>query len=337
MITHTLVSILTSSLLLCAAAVHVIAQPARILLLTQPAFHPTPVADNPGRYRYFQPPLGELFLSPLYAGRYEPRLGVLIDPDETRTRLDLGVSVNLLGWCNMEDSPMDYWVNAQLALGVDLFTWSRLNLKGGSGEEIVDLYVGVNGSWKPGADIPITDIRLRAGHIASYPLRPIADSLSVSSISYSRNMMDLMIATNTLALGLLRGYAGVEGESYPSSWKLLRPYLGAELALRSTPDSSSALTPYVGIDGHWQLTKTDRESSFGITLLAGWEARFHDESPTGHTARLGVKLAQWFRRGVTVEAAYHSGRSQFGQLFERQEEYVSIGVSIDHLVEDRYR
>ena len=292
--------------------------------------------DSEG-YHFGLPFPGTLFLAPLYAGAYEPRFGVQASPGSERVELDAGASLVLAALHTVGWSPMDRWMASMIGIGIDFHTRTSFLVEPGSGirTEMTGIYAGANLSWVPEIGWVISDIRVRFAWIANQPVT--VDALQQRPARQSDAVLDLMVATNTAELGLTQRERGVEGEAYLAASRHIRLYGGALFFLRQNLDTPSDPTLYGGLDGRWQFRIGDgygkRPLIRGITILFGYEARgtFEAASPLAHEARLGVKLARWWDRGVMIECGYHYGPSGFGLPFDTSEDYWWIGLAFDHL------
>lgn len=258
------------------------------------------------------------FLQSPYAGKFEPRIGGWVESADSKLRLDIGTSVNLWDVVPMADPTS----RVGLVLGTEFFTWTRLRSAGGFKfpVEAVDYYFGlfgqfhlleINREWALNA-------KLRAAHISAHLVD--GDSLFFASggkpMTYSREFLDLRVGGD---------FGGIAA---PLKWGYvdLHPYVGGHFLFNTIPDTLGRFSPYAGVDLAWQ------QHNVPISLRAGYEARLNTElEPIGeHLIRAGIKLASVYANGVIIEGAYYSGRSPYGQLFNRRENYFSLGFSVEH-------
>src|SRR5687768_4058096 len=114
-------------------------------------------------------------VNPLYAGKYEARIGGSFAPDAEKLRLDIGATVDVL---TIRDSSGVVGSIARernrLSVGFDFFTWSRLRSETGFKfpVELIDYYFGFNSGLRlariAGHQPLISEIRLRLGHISAH-------------------------------------------------------------------------------------------------------------------------------------------------------------------------
>lgn len=261
-----------------------------------------------------------------YAGRYEARIGGASEPGHEKLRLDIGASIDVLTIRDSTNMSARYGAT-RLSLGADFFTWSRLrsepNFK--FPVEAVDYYFGVNAAIRlariAGHAPLISEVRLRAAHVSAHLVDgdpAFGDTSFAGPAVYSREFFDGMIAANGERI------AGALGAFNAA----LRPYLGVVYLIHTVPQAASDATPYAGFDGYFVPSE-----SLPIVIQGGYEARLNTELDAAigeHHARLGLKIGRPYSNGVTLETAWFSGRSIYGQRFGRRESYLSIGFAVDY-------
>lgn len=248
-----------------------------------------------------------------YAGKVEPRIGSWFSTNDEKLRLDIGTSVDLLA---LEGPTLNHGGRAwDMEFGVDFFTWTQLRSAGRFKfpVEAVDYYFGVYGAYRPysDADFPL-DVRLRLAHISAHLVDgdPGFIANPDTSITYSREFVDLLagryLYLPTVTFGL---------------------YAGATWLFSTIPSSIDRITPYAGISYGNELTP-----DIPLTLRLGYEFRLNTELVTigEHQVRMGWKFASLYDNGVALEVVYSSGRSPFGQYFNRRYEQTSIGFLVEH-------
>lgn len=261
-----------------------------------------------------------------YAGKVEPRIGGWFLPENDRLRLDIGTSVELQTVLagGRTDTPKDTRRRAPndragssyaFDFGADFFTWTQLRSVGRFKfpVEAVDYYFGLYGSYQPIANAPVPlNVRLRVAHISAHLVDGDPGLLGNpdTAITYSREFVDVA--------------AGHYLYNHRSSFGW---YGGALWAFSCIPDSLGRITPYAGVEYSRNVVQ-----AFPLTLRFGYEFRLNGElEPIGENqVRAGVKFADLYDSGIILEGIYYSGRSPYGQFFNRRESYFSFGFSIEH-------
>ncbi len=301
-----------------------------------------------------------------YASKVAPRIGGSVESSNDKLRLDIGGTVLLFsnsrvisfykyggddvsfhGDNGANDSSkriVKLWSLSTdyVVLGADFFTWSRLRSEANFKfpVEAVDYYLGLYGSVRlneigdrytyPHGSNEIEQRRtsyiasLRVAHISAHLVDGDPEFLTENDAPavHSREFIDLSFAVDHL---FWKG-AWIAGVHRPRNG-FLRPYLGAQWLFSTIPDTLGRITPYVGIDASIQVL-----DGKGPALRVGYEFRLNTEYKTigEHSFRAGVKLSDVYDNGVVIEGGYSSGRSPYGQYFDRKEEYFSLGFSLEH-------
>ncbi|MCB0711807.1 MAG: hypothetical protein KDD67_05720 [Ignavibacteriae bacterium] len=297
-----------------------------------------------------------------YAAKYAPRIGGSGESEGDKVRLDIGGTIPLLeaaesaSYVEMvchspicgNDDFSNYlypiWEPAAInfSAGIDFFTWSRLRSEANFKfpVEAVDYYFGFYGSMRIGktgdsytstGDGNIKERTkhrttiiptLRIAHISAHLVdgEPQFALPNEGAVVYSREFVDLSCGLeHFLWLGLWAS----GGSSFEPTSLYVRPYIGTQLLFHTIPGNLGKVTPYIGGDLEMQLF----EGLKAPTLRTGYEFRLNTETKTfgEHSLRAGIKLAPSHHNGILLEAAYYSGRSQFGQYFQNRENYFSLG------------
>lgn len=256
------------------------------------------------------------FLAP-YAGKYEARTGSSYEFANTRLRLDIGASPDLIRFRSGDSAGRGGML---VTLGADFFTWTRLRATSSFKfpVEAVDYYFGVNGSavWRTALGRTY-GARLRVAHISAHLVDGDSSFTDPRQqyMTYSREFVDAMAAF---------GSGGPGRDDFPGIG--FRVYIGALALFHTIPDTLGRVTPYAGLEFSIQPTQ---DSSY--SLRAGYEARLNTElSPVfEEQIRFGIKFAEFTKRGVLIEGVYYHGRSQYGQHFALRDRYFALGFGID--------
>ncbi len=302
-------------------AVRIRAVLAAVLLLGLPACAPLaaqPADAGPegGTTSEFLPAL-HIVAAP-YAGKYEARIGGSRESANSKLRLDIGASVDLLR-LQMPGRYQSGRDTTEVSIGADFFTWTRLRSTASFKfpVEAVDYYFGLSAATRWGR---LWGARLRVAHISAHLVDgdPSFTNPAQQYMTYSREFADAMLAyghtepADNGVFGVGRGLLGA------------RAYGGALAMFHSIPDTLGMVTPYAGVE----LCAWPRGEAWGVRL--GYESRINTELDVvaEHLARVGLMLGQPGRRGLSIEFAYFRGRSHYGQHFSVMEEYTSLGFAV---------
>ena len=288
-----------------------------------------------------------------YGAKFAPRIGGWIESANDKVRLDIGGTIPLyakkvLGYHRLQyydhvssgwdddgnffcDEPLIGTISAStteaFSIGIDFYTWSRLRSENNFKFPVegVDYYFGFYGSIDLLQDShrPPLQASLRIAHISAHLVDgdPQFVLPNTSPIVYSREFIDLLFATELLSPIVV----GMVNNDRVAGF--LRPYAGAQWLFSTIPDTLGRITPYAGFDLALQLLP-----KIPLTLKAGYEFRLNTEYKTigEHSLRVGFKLAEAYNNGLIIEGGYYSGRSPYGQYFDRKEEYFSLGFLFEH-------
>ena len=254
-----------------------------------------------------------------YAGKVEPRIGNWFQAGDDDLRLDIGTAVELITFEGRAQSNPGVFAHGDGKYafdgGVEFFTWTKLRAAGRFKfpVEAVDYYFGVYGSYRPiaFAAFPLS-VRLRVAHISAHLVDgdPGLKADPDTAITYSREFADLLLGRY------------IYHDEGGFGW-----YLGGTWLFSTIPSSIGRVNPYAGFDYFRRLWE-----DFPLTLQLGYEFRLNTELETigENQVRVGLKFADVYDNGVTLEGHYYAGRSPFGQFFDQREEHFSIGFLVDH-------
>ncbi len=253
-------------------------------------------------------PSGLLF-KPLIASQIEPRVGIMKMTGENRLRLDIGNSIDLVGYTPENERAFG------MALGADFFTLTRIESerKFHFPVDAVDYLFGINASTACNTPDRIYALRLRVSHISAHMVdghyngstRQWKDNRNPRV--YSREFLNLVGAVTFSDLPLpLRIYAGGQYLTNvdPRNLPRFSGEWGAEISTGTL--LGRTVTPYAAAD--FQLLK--------IT------------STTVRTSiQAGCKIGYFNGRGFDIFATYFNGMSIHGEYFDVREEYTALGVN----------
>lgn len=271
------------------------------LVTAQPALPVSPSAGDADA-------CGRLLFAPLVAHHVEPRVGFTRLVDERRLRLDIGNSVDLIGFS-------DVLTDDRLMIGADFFTWTSLRQEGDFHFPVdaVDYLFGVNASWRHrvSADAAVS-ARLRLSHISAHLVDGSYDKSAGAWRDgqlprvYSREFVDLIFAWEYL--------------------NILRFYGGGQYVYHVDPATLGKLGVQAGAEFWWEDAITR-----GVHVLAAYDLRVLDNGATrtAHALQAGVRFGRRHGSGLSVFLAAYDGPSQHGEYFDRQWSYWGPGMNVD--------
>lgn len=241
-----------------------------------------------------------LLFKPYTSAIFEPRIGSVINLDDSNLRLDIGASFDLYRF-NLDEK-------TELSIGGDFFTYTRLrsevNFK--FPVETSDYYFGVNSAMKFEAFEQDFATRLRIAHISSHLVDGYSSGGTFFKMPfvYSREFVDLSLA-----------YIG-KSQLLP-----FRVYGGGVFVYSTTPSHLNELIPYIGIDFTKRLSKY-------FELSGGLDIRKGESNRTNVAAQLGVNMKFFKNFGVFLGYYKYAGSSMHGMFFDNFENYNGIGFQI---------
>jgi hypothetical protein len=255
-------------------------------------------------------PSGLLF-RPLVAQTIEPRVGVMKMTGGNTLRLDIGNSIDLIGYTPEEEK------SPTLTFGADFFTFTRLESESGFHFPVdaVDYLFGMNASTVVRTPERLYSARLRISHISAHLVDGHYDGNAQEWKNgqtpriYSREFFDLVGATEFTSI------------TFP-----LRLYAGLQYLYHADPHG---LTRYSGQFG----TEISSGSTIGsvVTAYAAADFRIMKISATTvqTTIQTGIKFGKYNGRGINVFFSYFNGMSIHGEYFDQREEYGAVGIKFD--------
>jgi hypothetical protein len=255
-------------------------------------------------------PSGLLF-RPLAAPTIEPRVGVMKMTGKNTLRLDIGNSIDLIGYTPDEEK------SPTLTFGADFFTFTRIESESGFHFPVdaVDYLFGINANTRLRTSERLYSARLRISHISAHFVDGHYDEKAQEWKNgqnpriYSREFFDLVGATEFTSLTLpIRLYAGVQYLYHVDPHDIPRTsgQFGAEISSGSTINSN--VTAYAAAD-------------FRIMKISATTVQT--------TIQTGIKFGKYSGRGVNLFFSYFNGMSIHGEYYDQREEYGAVGLKID--------
>lgn len=255
-------------------------------------------------------PSGLLF-RPLVAPTIEPRVGVLKMTGQNLLRLDIGNSIDLIGYTPDEEKSPTF------AIGADFFTFTRIESESGFHFPVdaIDYLFGINASTVYRTPERLYSARLRMSHISAHLVDGRYDKTEMAWKNgamphvYSREFLDLVGASEFTSMTLpLRLYAGVQYLTHvdPRGLPRFSGQFGADVSSGST----------IGTN---------------ITAYAAFDVRIMKiNATTGQTTiQTGLKFGRYRGRGINLFFTYFNGMSIHGEYYDVREEYGAVGMKID--------
>ncbi len=245
---------------------------------------------------------GSLLFKPFVANTFEPRVGLIWRTNDKNLRLDIGNSIDLLQYKFQEEKRL-------LTIGFDFFTYTRLH-----GEknfhfpvDAVDYLFGIHSNYIDSTSHGIWSARLRLSHISAHFVDGHFDGTlqkwknDLSPRVYSKEFFDLGIAYEP-----------------NTNW---RAYCGAAYVWHSDPTTLPKYAIYAGAENHFSLLKIFYPYIAYQFTVGGIIPR--------HEFQSGIKIGNWYGRGTQFFFRCYKGNSIHGEYYDREDNYSSIGFTID--------
>jgi hypothetical protein len=258
-----------------------------------------------------------LNFAPLKAHLAEPRIGVFKFTDAEAMKVDIGNSVDVIGY-DISESKL------QFRLSADFFAYALVTGSEGLRLQIdaVDGFFGGNISFSQTSDSNIWQGRLRIIHhsahlvdgnwwVHSYPRDWTKPG---GPIPFTKDFGELTIARiqNTPVL-IFKYYGGISYATLvrPDEIERLAYFTAVEIFSKNT--LGNLLNHPTNIFLAYQLS------------LAG-EPTYH----ASHNVQAGVKLGSWYEKGVTMYLGYYNGTHIFGEYYNQRLSTLGVGFTIDY-------
>jgi hypothetical protein len=247
-----------------------------------------------------------LLFKPLIANTFEPRVGLFSELNKNSLRLDIGNSIDLLSYHFKKNKEI-------LSFGADFFTFTQLR-----GEQhfhfpvnAVDYFFGINVSGKKILETGTLSARMRISHISAHFVDGHYDGTTAAwrdnryPVVYSREFVDPVICFEP-NLFPSRFYAGMTYLFHvdPKWLPKLSEYGGGEISF----PSALLLTPYIAYQATFMKIHT---------------------TAIRHNAQAGIKIGNYYGRGLDIYLSYFSGYSIHGEYYDVKENYFAIGFLVN--------
>ncbi|MGA2297355.1 MAG: DUF1207 domain-containing protein [FCB group bacterium] len=240
-----------------------------------------------------------LLFRPLTANTFEPRVGVMYQFNDKKLRLDIGNSIDLLGF-NLSD-------NSELRIGTDFFTYTRLRSEGNFKfpVETSDYFFGLNTSFKETIGEFEYSGRLRVAHISSHLVDGLAKDTVFSQMPfvYSREFVDLVGA---------------------ATYKNLRLYMGFNYIFSTIPKDPKPINIQLGFDYRTPLNSW-------LSFLAGYDFKLNGFGNI-YSGVNSLQAGLFFRTsgniGIGINVYQFDGNSIHGMFYNHYENYFALGFQV---------
>lgn len=245
-----------------------------------------------------------LNIQPFTANVLEPRLGFAFKTNESQLRLDIGNSVDLISLNSK---------NSHLSFGADLFTWTLLRQEANFHFPVdaVDYFFGVNFGLSEISKYYNYGFRLRISHISAHLVDGHFDKLNMQWINnklprvYSREFLEFIPFIDV---------------------NFLRIYGGLTYLFHTDPIVNYKLTYQVGFDYYRNDFITKEIFPF---IAADLKIDQNGSKSFNQSYYAGIKFGNVNGKGVKVYLSYLNGMSIHGEYFDKEENYLSLGLNID--------
>jgi hypothetical protein len=257
---------------------------------------------------------GKLLFCPAAANYQEPRVGVRKEVGSSRLKLDIGSSIDLLGY--RSDS-----ADADLRLGIDFFTYALTTSSEGHRLQVdaVDGYFGGHVAFVSGTERRRPGLRLRILHQSGHLIDGHWDSGTgqwkdgKEPIPYTRNSVEVTGSCTWSGEALaFTAYAGV-GYSILVRPEDLAPWATLQgVELRTT----GLVGPVFGKP--FILYAADHLAVSGIPTYYG-----------SNNLEWGAKFGPWEGTGIKLYASWYSGLDVFSQYYFVRRNGWGVGIAFD--------
>lgn len=260
-------------------------------------------------------PAGLHFL-PLKANMQEARVGVLYFPDNANLKVDIGNSIDLLGFSWKQEK-------VKLTFGIEFMAYALSTSFQGRRLQIsaLDGFFGGNASLSKVNNNNILQVRFRILHNSAHLVDGSYDSIkrewknNTEPIPFTRDFGEITIADNYISTNYLLKYYGNIAYSTlvrPSDMKKYSFAGGFEL-------SSDKIIGKV-FDKEASLFCAYHLNVQGVPVYTG-----------NNNLMIGVKFGAWNEKGVVFYLSYFSGNNYFNEYYYNKIKKIGIGFFVDFI------
>ncbi len=272
-------------------------------------------STNPTEVQGFEFLPGAPLLPPLIANHQEPRLGVRKEIGTSRLKLDIGGSLDLLGYA------FDDQRSRQLRLGVDFFTYAlttsfeehRLQV------DAVDGFFGGHLVYRAGGEHSAVAMRLRILHLSAHMVDGHVDPATGTwrdgraPIPFTRDFAELGAFFSFSAGPIaIMPYAGI---SYAT---LVRPSTINRWGGLGGVELNSGEWPGRAFGNPFELYVADNLSIAGVPEWIGT-----------NIFEVGMKFGRWEGNGIRFYVNNASGLELFSQYYDVRNSRWGVGFAFD--------
>ena len=247
----------------------------------------------------------DLNIQPFTANILEPKAGFLISINESRLRLDISTSRDIINWYNEDEA---------ISIGADVFTFTRLrstdNFK--FPVETIDYLFGFNAGYKKNVcNNNEYGIRFRLSHISAH----LVDGQYNTQDQKWREERDPFVFSKEFI------------ELFPYyRYENIRVYVGLTYIFHVIPNEINKGIYQIGFD----YFATQFGNDF-LTPFVAYDFKLNgNEKYVGNNIiSAGVKFGKWNQKGLSLYFTYMSGKSIHGEYFDVNENYANIGFNFE--------
>ena len=266
--------------------------------------------DRPPRGFVFLP--GRLLFVPLAANEQEPRVGVRKEIGSSRMKLDIGCSIDLLGWVLS---------GGELRAGADFFTYALTTSARGLRLQVdaVDGYFGGHAAYRCGSPEREFGLRLRVLHESGHLIDGHWD--------YSAGAW----RDGKVPVPYTKDFAEISGTmTWSGEDAAVTIYSGFSYAWLARPDD---VAHWASLHGTEIRTTGWAGSFLGRPLIVYAAGHVTLSGVPQYYATLnvesGVKFGAWDEKGIKIYFSYRSGLELFSQYFADRRSFWGAGFAFD--------
>ena len=245
-----------------------------------------------------------LNIQPFTAHFLEPKAGFQYLFDLDKVRIDIGTSRDVVKW---------YFPLSRLSIGLDFFTYTRARSEANFKfpVETIDYLFGINLGYSNWSSHNHYGARLRFSHISAHLVDGYYDSKSESWLNgrvpfvYSREFFELIAYYKFYGI---RFYGGITYNVHIIPDEIKKGIFQAGFDYYPYWLSTDLFSPFIADD--FKLTGINKYS--GNNILS-----------------MGIKFGEPTSRGFSILASYFSGKSVYGEFYDLNENYFTVGINLD--------
>jgi hypothetical protein len=252
-----------------------------------------------------------LHCAPFRSSIQEARVGIFKFSDASDMKVDIGNSIDIIGYLHPSDS-------TRITAGIDFMAFARTVGSEGLRLQIdaVDGFFGGNLTCsRPfGSTLLLARLRLlhRSAHLVDGHFSNGNWTDGKSPVPYTQDFGELVGAgILRRSFGLIRLYGGISYATLvrPAIIRRVAGLAGGEAAFEAGEvTGGTPVVPYIA----WTTALTGTDS---------YEA--------SHQIQAGVKLGEYFGKGPSLYIAWYDGQNMFGEYYDQRISTIGAGFTVD--------